>query len=379
MKRIIRFVSDPPLGDNTLCMPSSRRTAVIGAFKGMGDLLAGVPVVLEELCLGSDVHLLLWPSAALLEFARQIDYCGCEDRIHFHTLPRGSLSSLAAFLRQMRALRASMVWISPHAPRRDSSWKISLLMRLMRILFWHRAELVGADSERMAALFDLRLPVDRNLPLRKREWSAYCLYREWGQERTAPTVRFLPSIHAPAAREPLYDLLIHPGATAANRRWPFAKYAELIPMLPTEWRIACVALPDDLDEMKRLLPPERPVSYLCGSIGDSIAALASTRLLLAMDSGNMHFAALLGVPTVVVFGYTNPSNIIEQGSCVEAVYEPSLPCQPCMKATCSQPEIYCLLRVEARTVADRLLRRWRMLKQENDANRKKLAEVQEKA
>jgi heptosyltransferase-2 len=339
---------------------SRRETSIVfGVFKGMGDLVCAGPVILSELQRDRSVHLLLFPNATLHEFCSLMDFSPYQQRLHLHALPQSrDLAQWKQFMAEMRAIDPEMVWISPHAPAADSSWRIPLLLRIVQSLFWRKAHLVGADTERLALLFHQRLAVDRSLPLQQREWSAYRLLRGTAVPSQPAKICFLPAITARRQATPRYDLVIHPGANAKNRSWPLYKYAPLVGELPRHWRIALLGLPSDLAALKETMPADRPVEYVTGSIGNSIETLASASLLLIMDSGNMHFAQVLGVPAVAVFGYTDPKDIIDLAGCVETVYERRFPCQPCRKAVCSQPEIYCLNGVEPTVVANRLKGRW---------------------
>jgi heptosyltransferase-2 len=336
-------------------MPRTESSVVFGVFKGMGDLLCAAPVIQWELRRGSSIHLLIFPGSTLREFCGLIDFSPHQDKLHVHAVPvSGGFARLKEFFAEMRQIAPEMVWISPHAPAADSSWKITLMLRMLQLLFWPDARLVGAESERLSTLFHLRLAVDRSLPLREREWNAYRLTRGPELSVKPPKIRFVPWIYSRRQKPPRYDLVIHPGANAKNRSWPLSKYPALVKDLPRSWRIAVLGLPSDLAPLQETMPADRGIEYVRGTIGDSIATLASARLLLIMDSGNMHFAQVLEVSAVAVFGYTDPADIIDLSGCVDAVYEQRFPCQPCRKATCSQPEIYCLEGVEPRVVAERL-------------------------
>jgi heptosyltransferase-2 len=345
-----------PISENPQACPMQMTSSIVfGVFKGMGDLVCAAPVILSELQQHHSVHLLLFPSATIREFCSLIDFAPFERNLHLHTVPASSnLGQWKQFIAEMRCLNPELVWISPHAPRKDSSWKIPLGLRIIQSLFWRNARLVGADTERLAMLLHQRLPVDRALPLQKREWSAYRLFRGASLPEQAPAVRFVREIEERRHQPPIYDLVIHPGANALNRTWPFDKYAPLIRLLPTDWRIALLGLPSDLALLKQTMPSDRPIEYVTGSIGKAIQTLASARLLFVMDSGNMHFAQVLGVPAVVVFGYTDPASIVDSHGVIDAIYEPHLPCQPCREKVCSQPEIYCLDSIEPEDVARRL-------------------------
>jgi ADP-heptose:LPS heptosyltransferase len=72
-----------------------------------------------------------------------------------------------------------------------------------------------------------------------------------------------------------------------------------------------------------------------------------------MNSGTMHFAEVLGIPTVAIFGQQTPSDVIGEGNIVP-VYQVSAPCQPCGRATCNQPHLYCLTNLDPLIVARQL-------------------------
>jgi heptosyltransferase-2 len=164
--------------------------------------------------------------------------------------------------------------------------------------------------------------------------------------------RFIAEIMNLRDRPAKYDLLIHLGANAKNRSWPPEHFAETVRLLPEVERVAVVGLPGEVDPLRALMPKGRHVEFLVGSLKDALSAIASTRLLLSMDSGNVHFAEALNVSTVAIFGKSDPRNIIGESRVVRAVYEKKFPCQPCGQAECTQPEVYCMNSVMPQTVAE---------------------------
>jgi len=331
-----------------------------GAFKGMGDLLCASPVIVAELDAGSKVRLLLFPNPGLVEFARLIEFGQNRKNLTIHFLPVGAtagwLRRLAAFFRDMRSLSPTRIWISPHAPAPASSWKIPALLWLVRRFYWPSARLAGTDSERMSGLFDIRIQVDRSLPLIDREWTAYRAQR--GNSRLngpPPVIQFIPEIANGLRISPEYDLLVHPGANARNRSWPATHYASVIERMPPDCRIAVLGLPGDVEELRRVLPRNRNIHYLTGTLEQSIATLTRARVLLTMDSGNAHFAHFLRLPAVTLFGKADPSTIISKDTTVLPVYQRRFPCQPCGRVDCSQPEVYCMNSIDPALVAEKLL------------------------
>jgi len=75
------------------------------------------------------------------------------------------------------------------------------------------------------------------------------------------------------------------------------------------------------------------------SIRQSMALYKNMDLAVCVDSGPAHLAAAVGIPTVGVFGPTDPDRWRPYGKNCLAVFDRSLPCRPCLyKKTCSNRE-----------------------------------------
>lgn len=81
-----------------------------------------------------------------------------------------------------------------------------------------------------------------------------------------------------------------------------------------------------------------------------IDMVAACRLMLTNDSGAMHVASALGVPTVTVFGATDPVTTGPTGKLARIVREP-VECSPCLLRECPIDH-RCMERVTAERVAD---------------------------
>ncbi len=88
-------------------------------------------------------------------------------------------------------------------------------------------------------------------------------------------------------------------------------------------------------------------------LGEFIDLAAASRVFLTNDSGAMHIASALGVPTVAVFGATDPEATGPAGPLARVVREP-VECSPCLLRECPIDH-RCMTRVEARRVADAAL------------------------
>jgi heptosyltransferase-2 len=69
------------------------------------------------------------------------------------------------------------------------------------------------------------------------------------------------------------------------------------------------------------------------SLGDAIALIARCDLFITNDSGLMHVAGALGVPTVAIFGSTNPRTTYPLGERTVLVRRP-VDCSPCLRQEC---------------------------------------------
>ncbi len=98
-----------------------------------------------------------------------------------------------------------------------------------------------------------------------------------------------------------------------------------------------------------------PVRNFAGetSLGEFIELAAACRVYLTNDSGAMHIASALGVPTVAVFGATNHVTTGPTGPLARVIREP-VECSPCLKRECPIDH-RCMTRVEASRVAETAL------------------------
>ena len=88
-------------------------------------------------------------------------------------------------------------------------------------------------------------------------------------------------------------------------------------------------------------------------LAEYIELAAACRVYLTNDSGAMHIASALGLPTVAVFGATNHVTTGPTGPLARVVREP-VECSPCLKRECPIDH-RCMTRVDAARVADTAL------------------------
>jgi heptosyltransferase-2 len=89
------------------------------------------------------------------------------------------------------------------------------------------------------------------------------------------------------------------------------------------------------------------------SLGEFIEMAAACRVYLTNDSGAMHIASALAVPTVAIFGATDDIGTGPTGPLARVVREP-VECSPCLKRECPIDH-RCMTRVSAVRVAETAL------------------------
>ena len=146
-------------------------------------------------------------------------------------------------------------------------------------------------------------------------------------------------------------IALHPGSGSAQKNWPASRYAELAALLQNDGaRLLIVAGPADDAPLKALR--ERLSGELLTSEGLSLpqvaALLAGCRCLVGNDSGIAHLAAAMGVPTLTIFGPTDPVVWAPSGPAV-IILAPRVPCAPCApekRRSCVTLECLASIRVD---------------------------------
>jgi heptosyltransferase-2 len=89
------------------------------------------------------------------------------------------------------------------------------------------------------------------------------------------------------------------------------------------------------------------------NIGELIALLSLCDGFAGNDSGAMHLAAAIGIPTVGIFGSTNPARTGPSGERACVIYH-RIECSPCLERTCRFGHYNCLREVAPAEVAQKL-------------------------
>lgn len=96
--------------------------------------------------------------------------------------------------------------------------------------------------------------------------------------------------------------VIHPFASAPDKRWPFERFCELARYLQL-WNIRPVFLAGPADDAT----PFKAHDIFRGNLSQVKALLSTACLFVGNDSGPAHMAAAFGVRSLVLFGASNPA------------------------------------------------------------------------
>lgn len=80
-----------------------------------------------------------------------------------------------------------------------------------------------------------------------------------------------------------------------------------------------------------------------------LALMSHLDVMVAMDSGNMHLASLVGIPVVSIWGATHPyAGFMGWGQCEKNIIQIELPCRPCSifgNKPCLRGDYACLMQI----------------------------------
>jgi ADP-heptose:LPS heptosyltransferase len=112
-------------------------------------------------------------------------------------------------------------------------------------------------------------------------------------------------------------LALAPLAAQPEKTWPIANFGALAGRIPPDWRLAvfagpgedraCASLLESIPGHRRVRVIGEPDLLVVG------AALARCRAYVGNDSGVSHLAAAVGVPTLALFGPTDPRQYAPRG------------------------------------------------------------------
>ena len=151
---------------------------------------------------------------------------------------------------------------------------------------------------------------------------------------------------------------INPGATYGSaKRWYPKQFAKIAIELSDEYNIVIFGGKNELDfanEIEGHLTKSNISNYLNLAGKTTISELSNyiskLDIFITGDSGPMHIAASLKIPTIALFGPTNPLETSQWKNPHSLIIKKTLQCQPCMKRICPLKHHNCMKFIEAKEV-----------------------------
>ena len=131
---------------------------------------------------------------------------------------------------------------------------------------------------------------------------------------------------------------LHPGAFYESQRWPYQQFADLITLLQKDGRFHLILFggPAEKNLIEKIvsMAPQKLFTYITDNLRRFAALLAACQLLVCNNSGPLHMAVALNVPTISTMGPTNKDRWMPMGPDHQVFRIDDLPCIGCNLGYC---------------------------------------------
>jgi len=106
---------------------------------------------------------------------------------------------------------------------------------------------------------------------------------------------------------PKDKIVIHPFAIREAKEWNLEKYIKLAERLRNNYNVCLIAPPNFIEEEVLYEVKQLRINVkVTKSLGELISIIEKASLFIANDSGPTYIASLMGKPTFIIYGPTNP-------------------------------------------------------------------------
>jgi ADP-heptose:LPS heptosyltransferase len=335
---------------------------IVVDFGGVGDLVLSIPFLrgLKRAFPSSKVSILCADNRGMI--LKEQPYVA---RIFFS--PITFIGILKTGL-QLRKMRFDMAINLMPATSSHSALKMYLLFLLINAKLW-----VGRDTEGRGFFYDIKVP-EPKMQMENEVLIYGRLLKTISNGDFDERLEFYCSKESrKRAGEILLKernfrrnslVLINPGSDWFSRRWPIARYAELVNRLlklfpsvefgiigtPAE-RMLADFLKETVGDRVFILSGKTPLKILP-------AVMEKACLVISNDSGPAHIARAVGTPVVVLAGPSAPAFLSIRGRNKSVVLQHPVSCSPCLKVSCDTMDCLNVLSVaEVFAVTSQMLRK----------------------
>ena len=291
---------------------------LIRSSNWLGDSVMGVPAVRAIKQGRPDAHVTVAVPekiAAIWKLIPEVD--------EIISLPAGSLFGTVRALRQ--ALPFDVAILFPNSLRAALEAWLSGIPRRVGYRGHHRSWLLHQIVRQRTHIGRIEHQAEKYLRIA----------RDAGAETGAPQLLAAPLLRPGAGDK----IALCPGAEyGPAKRWLPERFAAVAAAVsadrPVQWVLFGTATDAAAGDVIATALGERCVNRIGRtSLAELIEELRACRLLLTNDTGTMHLAALLGLPTVSVFGSTEPRLTAPLGA-GHIILRHHVECSPCFLREC---------------------------------------------
>ncbi len=148
-------------------------------------------------------------------------------------------------------------------------------------------------------------------------------------------------------------IAIHPGSGSPGKNWNPKNFAQVADWASERSKVLLVIGPadDGVEEVKRAMKKAKPIIANHPPLAQLAGVLKACTAYLGNDSGVTHLAAILGIPTIAIFGPTDPAVWGPRGSRGKVFYKKKS-CSPCSSERRSQCDLQCLVSISPDAVIE---------------------------
>lgn len=155
---------------------------------------------------------------------------------------------------------------------------------------------------------------------------------------------------------------IAPFSQHEGKVWPWENVERLVEMLAAKgYRVLLFGSKEEARQLEGLADKWENVDSVAGkqTFAEELDIIKSLSLMVSMDSANMHFASVFGVPVVSIWGATHPDfGFYGYGQNRDNALCANLPCQPCSafgQKPCRYGDYRCLRAITPERVLNKIL------------------------
>ncbi|HZX93693.1 MAG TPA: glycosyltransferase family 9 protein [Myxococcales bacterium] len=291
-----------------------------------------------------------WPSAEIdlcvapraKDIARAVPGVG-----HVHVFDKRGVDRGLRGLRRVAARLATRQYALAMLPHR--SLRTALLARLARI-----PERVGFAGAPGALLYTTRVWTPHEAFLLQEADLARAVGAEPAPMRLVPRPEWLAAAESVLGPPGERFAAVCLGSEWATKIWPAPRVAALVRLLAEEgFRPVLVGGPRERPLAQEVGAAGRCIDTTGNPVGEALAVLSLSSLAVGGDTGLVHAARAMGIPTVAVFGPTSPT--VHLFGPRERAVSLGLSCSPCSahgSRRCPLGHHRCLRDLEAERVAE---------------------------